>query len=150
MELIEITRESKSIRPIADLTDTIEEIMSLTVDLYAKAGYMPPWIGYLAFEEKQCVGTCAFKAPQKDNCVEIAYFTFPEYEGKGVATRMAQTLLKVAFDTIPDIKIVAQTLPEENASTTVLKKLGFQFTGEREHPEDGKIWEWELRNPESK
>ncbi len=97
-----------------------------------------------------CGHTCAFKVPPEDNCVEIAYFTFPEYKGKGVATRMAQILLKIAFVTIPDIKIVAQTLPEKNASTTVLKKLGFQFTGEREHPEDGKIWEWELRNPESK
>ncbi len=41
MELIEITKEGKSTRPIADLTDTIKEIMSLTADLYAKAGYVP-------------------------------------------------------------------------------------------------------------
>lgn len=110
---------------------------------------MPPWTGYLAFDENRCVGTCAFKAPPQGNCVEIAYFTFPEYEGKGIATRMAQALVKIALEAEPEIKITAQTLPKEGASTRVLKKLGFKFAGECEHPEDGKVWEWELKNPES-
>jgi len=40
-----------------------------------------------------------------------------------------------------------QTLPEESASTTVLRKLGFQLVAELEYPEDGKVREWWLRNP---
>lgn len=38
----------------------------------------------------------------------------------------------------------SQTLPEENASTSILKKLGFRLVGTVEHPEDGPVWEWEL------
>ena len=40
------------------------------------------------------------------------------------------------------MNITAQTLPEENASTSVLKKLGFKFLGEIEHQEDGLVWDW--------
>lgn len=78
--------------------------------------------------------------------MEIAYFTFPEFERQAVATRMVQALLRIAFDAVPGLTIAAQTLPGENASTAVLKKLGFNFVAELEHPEDGKVWEWQLEN----
>ncbi len=39
----------------------------------------------------------------------------------------------------------AQTLPEKNASTRILEKLGFSFMGPVQHPEDGEVWEWRLR-----
>lgn len=146
MELVEITEHGKAARSFENLTDIIKEVMSSTAELYASSGYMPPWIGYMAFEGNNCLGTCAFKSSPENGCVEIAYFTFPEYEGQGVATRMAKKLVKTAFEVEPEITIVAQTLPEENASTSVLTKLGFQFIAELEHPEDGKVWEWRLRN----
>lgn len=63
-----------------------------------------------------------------------------------MATRMVQALLRIAFDAVPGLTIAAQTLPGENASTAVLKKLGFHFVAELEHPEDGKVWEWQLEN----
>ncbi|MBZ0165354.1 MAG: hypothetical protein K8I00_01010 [Candidatus Omnitrophica bacterium] len=31
-------------------------------------------------------------------------------------------------------------------SIAILKKLGFQYAGERDHPEDGRVWEWHLQN----
>jgi len=34
--------------------------------------------------------------------------------------------------------------PEENASTSVLKKLRFRLVGAVQHPEDGLVWEWQL------
>jgi [ribosomal protein S5]-alanine N-acetyltransferase len=42
--------------------------------------------------------------------------------------------------------VAAQTLPEESASTSVLKKLGFRLVGQVEHPEDMPVWEWQLGN----
>lgn len=146
MELIEITKSGTAAEPIDGLTDIVKEVMSSTVELYIASGYVPPWIGYLALEENKCVGTCAFKSPPENNRVEIAYFTFPEYEGQGVATCMAQALIRIAFHTGPQLTIAAQTLPKENASTTILKKLGFQFVAETENSEDGKVWEWQLKN----
>jgi RimJ/RimL family protein N-acetyltransferase len=77
-----------------------------------------------------------------DGTVEIAYFTFPEFERRGIATGMAQRLIRIATESDPIVSLVAHTLREENASNHILKKLGFVFAGALEHPEDGKIWEW--------
>ncbi|HWQ48724.1 MAG TPA: hypothetical protein VN414_07235 [Methanosarcina sp.] len=59
---------------------------------------------------------------------------------------MAQGLIWIALDTGLQLTIAAQTLPEENEPTAILKKLGFQFAAELENSEDGKIWEWQLKN----
>jgi RimJ/RimL family protein N-acetyltransferase len=109
-------------------------------------GYEPPWIGYLAIEQETCVGTCGFKSPPHNNRVEIAYFTFPGYESRGVATRMASELIRLALGRMPAVTVAAQTLPEENASTSVLKRLQFRLVGTVEHPEDGPVWEWQLND----
>lgn len=120
------------------------EVIRHTCALYAEGGYEPPWIGYLAFDGGECVGTCAFKSPPSDTKVEIAYFTFPANEGKGHATKMTAELIRLALETEPKLTIIAQTLPEENASTAVLKKNGFLLDKVVDHPEDGKVWQWRL------
>ena len=102
-------------------------------------------MGYLVLEEDTIVGTCAFRSPPRDGEVEIAYFTFPEFEGRGFATEMARHLIQVVQDNEPGTRIFAFTLPEKNASNRILQKLGFNFCGER-RDEDGLIvWRWEHR-----
>jgi RimJ/RimL family protein N-acetyltransferase len=122
------------------------EIMEATTQMYKAVGYEPPWVGYLALENGCCVGSCGFKSPPENNRVEIAYFTFPGHESQGVATRMASALVRIATNKTPAVTVAAQTLPEDNASTSVLKKLQFRFVGSVEHPEDGLVWEWQLSN----
>lgn len=77
--------------------------------------------------------------------MEIAYFTFREHEGQGIATHMAQLLVNLASEN-GVVRIKAQTLPEPNASTRILEKLGFVFTGSVNHPEDGEVWEWQKKS----
>lgn len=144
--IIEITENGTAAKPMNYLTDTIKEVMTSTAELYMSVGYMPPWIGHLAIEGNKCAGTCSFKSPPENNCVEIAYFTFPEFEGRGVATRMAQVLVQIAFEAVPEMTIAAQPFTGENASNNVLSELAFQFFAELEHPEDGEILEWLLEN----
>jgi [ribosomal protein S5]-alanine N-acetyltransferase len=105
----------------------------------------PPWAGYLATDGGEVIGTCAFKgAPDAEGMVEIAYFTFPPYEGQGYATAMARALLEVAM-AAPEVRLVrAHTLPEPNASTRVLERVGLRHLGAVEEPEDGTVWRWEL------
>lgn len=112
--------------------------------LYDSAGYRPPWIGYLVRAGNDIVGTCAFKGPPARQRVEIAYFTFPEFEGAGFATAMARALIDIAASRQPGLEVIAHTLPEENAATAVLKKLGFLCRGPLAHPQDGLVWEWAL------
>lgn len=119
-------------------------VIKMTIPFYEKVGFNPPWTSYVALKNSEPVGTCAFKSSPVDGRVEIAYFTFPGFEGQGVATAMARELVQIAQREVDSLIVFAQTLPEENASTTVLKKLGFRMLGPVEHSEDGTVWEWEL------
>ncbi len=143
IRLIEIGPDG---RPVEELTlpEVARSVCEATVGVYRKTGFVRPWVGYLAEQDGQVVGTCAFKSPPQGGRVEIAYFTFPEYEGKGVATQMARQLVQIARDADSGVGIVAQTLPHENASTSVLWKLGFRRVGMAHDDEVGEVWEWTM------
>ena len=126
------------------LPEVTAEVFRTTVNLYESVGFEEPWVGYLALAGSTPVGTCGFKSPPRDGRVEIAYFTFPEFEGRGFATAMATQLVTVARRHRPSVLVAAQTLPERNASHRVLEKLGFNCVGTIDHPEDGTVWEWQL------
>lgn len=144
MELVAITESGALAKPVPQAPELAAEVVQAMTQLYRAVGYEPPWIGYLAIESGACVGTCGFKSPPENNRVEIAYFTFPEHESRGAATRMASELIRLALDKLPGVTVAAQTLPVENASTTILKKLQFRLVGSVEHPDDGLVWEWQL------
>ena len=148
LEFIAVTENGELATPLPSAPPMVAEIVSASARLYRDVGYEPPWIGYLAVEDGTCVGTCGFKSPPQNNRVEIAYFTFPGHESRGVATRMASELIRLARAKMPAVIVAAQTLPEENASTSILKKLGFRLVGTVEHPEDGPVWEWQLEPAE--
>ena len=111
---------------------------------YGKVGFIRPWAGYVAVMDGAVIGGGGFKEPPRDGRVEIAYFTVPGSEGSGYATRTARALVAIARQADPTLLIAAQTLPEENASTSILRKLGFSQHGCVVHPEDGEVWEWRL------
>jgi RimJ/RimL family protein N-acetyltransferase len=114
----------------------------MQVGFYAKTGFHPPWIGYLALENGSPVGMGAFKGRPVNNRVEIAYFTFPDKEGKGYGSKTCQALVGKALESDPGVEITARTLPEENASTRILGRNGFVFSSIVQDPEDGEVWEW--------
>lgn len=124
------------------LPEVMDEVLQGAVGLYNIVGFEEPWLCYLALASGIPVGTCGFKSPPRDGRVEIAYFTFPEAEGRGIATAMAAALLAIAKP-FPVI-VAAQTLPERNASHRVLEKLGLKYVETVAHPEDGSVWEWRL------
>ena len=144
MELIAIDASGATARPVGDLSDEAKDARQATLDLYAVVGHHAPWIGYLAEEEGECVGACAFKSPPADGRVEIAYYTFPQHEGLGYATAMAGALIGIARQADAGLTIVAQTMAEEGASPHILGKLGFELVEEFEDPLDGPLWEWAL------
>jgi len=146
LELIGITESGESATALPSLPEIAADVVEATTQLYRAVGYEPPWIGYLAIENGTCVGTCGFKSPPQNNRVEIAYFTFPGNESRGVATRMATELIRIALDKMPTVTVAAQTLPEENASTSILKRLRFRLVGTAEDPDAGRVWEWQLSN----
>ena len=101
------------------------------------------WFGYLVVEgeSQQMVGTCSFKGPPVDHALEIAYFTFPGYEGRGIGTAMAQFLMERAAQLPGVAAVIANTAPEHGASTHILEKIGMTMVGAA--MEDGApVWVW--------
>lgn len=124
------------------LPEFARESCGMSAAWYAQVGFVRPWIGYFAVTAGIAVGGGGFKEAPKDGRVEIAYFTVPEFEGRGFASRTARALVAIARREDPRLVIAAQTLPTENASTAILRKLGFRLDCTIDHPEDGKVWEW--------
>ncbi len=144
MKLVALSKSGRPEDPLTDLPKEALEVSSAYISLYQTVGYQPPWLGYLAVVDGVCVGSCGFKSPPKDNRVEIAYFTFPDFEGKGIATQMAKALVAISNKAAPHVSVAAQTLPKESPSTTILRNIGFEHIATLEHPEDGQVWEWQL------
>lgn len=113
----------------------------------AAANKSDPWThGWLVVlnETNTPIGQCGFKgAPSDDGMVEIAYGIDSDHQGRGFATEAAQALVNFALrdDRVEFVR--AHTLPEVNASTSVLAKCGFQRVGKVVDPEDGPVWRWE-------
>lgn len=143
MRLVPIRRGGKLEEGCGPLPSEAEGVLLATSQLYDSVGFRLPWICYVAMTSGIVVGTCGFKAAPMNGRVEIAYFTFPGYEGKGVATQMARQLLLIARDAEQNLVVAAQTLPNRNASHRVLEKLGFVCKGSLQHPEDGTVLEWQ-------
>jgi RimJ/RimL family protein N-acetyltransferase len=144
ISLVPIDREGNASGYTEPLNDIARDVQEVTVNLYRTSGFEEPWICYWAFEENQLVGTCGFKSGPRDGKVEIAYFTFPQFEERGIASAMAAQLVDISLKEAPGILVTAQTLAERNASHRILEKLGFQHCNTIDHPEDGLIWEWQL------
>lgn len=144
LSLVPIDRDGMPRGYGGELPGVAAEVLRATGKLYESVGFKEPWVGYLALAKSTPVGTCGFKSPPLDGRVEIAYYTFPDFEGRGLATAMAAELVAIARRHEPSILVAAQTRPRRNASHCILEKLGFRHVETLEHPEDGKIWEWQL------
>ena len=144
MKLFPLSESGQPTELIDELPKEAIDVGAAYVSLYQTVGFQSPWLGYIALIDGKCVGSCGFKAPPKDNRVEIAYFTFPPFEGKGIATQMVEALLAISSRAAPQVVVAAQTLPKESPSTTILKKLGFTHVATLQHPEDGEVWEWQF------
>ena len=110
MNLVPIQRSGEVAGKIC-VSDPPWSAVLQTVQMYARRGYIEPWIGYLASEGDTWVGSCSFTAPPSGGMVEIAYFTFPGFEGRGVATEMAQRLIAIARESDSSLDVIAYTLP---------------------------------------
>ena len=114
-------------------------------DYYQVIGYNLPWVGYFVIKEDKIVGSCGFTGQPKEGKVEIAYWTFDEYEGQGIASFSCKELVRISKHSDPMIIVTAKTAPEYNASTKILQKNGFAFTGIVQDHEIGDAWLWTLR-----
>jgi ribosomal-protein-alanine N-acetyltransferase len=145
----ELYEKSFGVRPAEGLKDFFvsAEVSPVYLAELQAATIPDPWTHGFALvhaASRTVIGMCGFKGPPgADGVVEIAYGIVPAYRGKGFATEAAQALMSYAFASGRVRVVRAHTLPELNASTTVLAKCGFKRVGEVVDPEDGLVWRWE-------
>jgi ribosomal-protein-alanine N-acetyltransferase len=110
----------------------------------ARDGLPPEWGVHLVFDgDGALVGNAGWKGPPVDGVAELGYSVAPERRGQGIATTVVREL--VARAAAAGVRLViAHTLPEPSASTTVLSRCGFQQVGEAMDSNDGVLWRWEL------
>ena len=58
---------------------------------------------------------------------------------------MASKLIALARQSAEVRQVIAHTLPLQNASTRVLRRVGMTCVGAVVDPEDGNVWRWQLR-----
>jgi ribosomal-protein-alanine N-acetyltransferase len=131
---------------VAPLSPLLVQISKAYADLYPSTHAVAPWLGYLAVcsNTGEIVGTCGYTSNPREGTVEIAYFTFPDYEGRGWGGRMASALVKLALSRDEITAVCAHTLREDNASTHILRQLGFVQQGTVIDPDEGPVWRWHL------
>ncbi|MCR9066329.1 MAG: GNAT family N-acetyltransferase [Cytophagales bacterium] len=108
------------------------------------------WWSYFPIhkQDNRLIGSGGYKGkPSADGAVELGYEITPAYRNRGLATEMTKGLIQNAFNDNRVKTMVAHTLGQENPSTKVLLKCGFEKVQEINDTEDGLIWRWELQKP---
>ncbi|MFZ1496795.1 MAG: GNAT family N-acetyltransferase [Saprospiraceae bacterium] len=117
-------------------------LLQMYDDFYPKIGFNIPWVAYFVVRQNQIVGSCSFVGQPQEGKVEIAYWTFKEFERQGIASYACKELVTIANQTDPSVRITAKTAPEHNASTKILENNYFVFTEIVQDEEIGDAWLW--------
>lgn len=106
------------------------------------------WWTYLPIHkhDNKLIGSGGYKGkPTTDGTVELGYEIAVADRNRGLATEMTKGLIENAFKDKRVKSIIAHTLGQENPSTKVMQKCGFEKVEEIYDPDDGLIWKWELK-----
>lgn len=147
MELKILQLKENKTDKIFESTDC-QTLLEMYENYYPQIGFNLPWVGYLVVRQNQVVGSCSFTGQPKDGKVEIAYWTFKEFEGQGIATFACKELISISQNTDQKVIITAKTEPEHNASTKILVNNGFTFKEIVQDEEIGDAWLWTLETEE--
>src|SRR4030095_11095613 len=105
-----------------------QQILNVYEEYYPKIGFNLPWVGYFILKENKIVVSCGFTGAAVAGIVEIAYYTFKEFEGQGIASFACRELISISKTADPTIIITAKTALEFNASTKILMNNGFTYS----------------------
>ena len=136
--------ETERLRLRIALRDEMTGMIARAADLDLKCAYQEmlqgcldhpeywEWYAVWIIEGKDGMqrGDLSFKGPAKDGAVEIGYGILAEHRGNGYATEAVEAAVAWALAQPGVTQVEAETAPDNDASQRVLKKCGFQATGE--------------------
>jgi ribosomal-protein-alanine N-acetyltransferase len=115
---------------------TSEQVAAAIAEWRGDWGVKGRWSGVLV---KKATGEILGTAGLTENTLpddpgfELSWFVLPEHQHQGFAVEITAELLCFAFADLSAERVVAETHPENPASNSLLKKLGFNCLGERHH-----------------
>ncbi|WP_336690467.1 MULTISPECIES: GNAT family N-acetyltransferase [unclassified Chryseobacterium] len=135
------------IPPLSDITES-ENVIKMIQQQYLDNG-----VGRLAVIEKESgllIGWSGLKLITQEingynNIYDLGYRFIPEYWGKGYALESAKASLDFGFNDLKAETIYAHAHSENEGSNHILRKLGFEKTGEFTEP-DGICFWYELQH----
>lgn len=133
--------------PLSDISES-ENVIKMIQQQYLDNG-----VGRLAVIEKESgllIGWSGLKLITQEingynNIYDLGYRFIPEYWGKGYALESAKASLDFGFNDLKAETIYAHAHSENDGSNHILRKLGFEKTGEFTEP-DGICFWYELQH----
>lgn len=117
---------------------TREEIYAILKN-YTLADYKKYGFGRMSviYKPENCyIGFCGLKYLPDLDTVDIGYRFAQKYWGQGIATEAARPFIRFGFETLGLKEIIGLVIPENTASSNVLKKLGFGLVDLFEYDEE--------------
>lgn len=133
--------------PLSDISES-ENVIKMIQQQYIDNG-----VGRLAVIEKESgllIGWSGLKLITQEingynNIYDLGYRFIPEYWGKGYALESAKASLDFGFNDLKAETIYAHAHSENEGSNHILRKLGFEKTGEFTEPDGSCFW-YELQH----
>ena len=139
LSLYEITEAGVVNIPDSFRTPSVETLINEVKAHYQRDGFTRPWICFLVFEDRQCVGICGFKAPPKDGKVQLIYSTLPAKTD--AAPFLVRKLIEITEYRDRNAVMILRTPKNENPETHFLKGLG--ITQELVEVNGIHVYEWQ-------
>jgi len=113
-------------RGIKNLEDARTKIQESIITSYDTNGYGAYKLQLLT-ENLKTIGSCGLYKRDYLDDPDIGFAMLPDYEGQGFGYESSFEILKLAKDKFSLKRIGAITLPENQASVGLLKKLGLNY-----------------------
>lgn len=110
---------------------TVEETERYLTDTLFKNSQLKG-LGFFTVISKETlkpIGTSTALQREKLEFVDIGYAFLPEARGKGYAREATKLIIEYVRKTFQQEKVYAFTMPHNEASQKLLKKIGFKFIG---------------------
>ena len=102
--------------------------MARWIDGRAAGG--PQFAYALRVEGRVLAGGCELQRPEHDRA-RVSWWLFPNYRGRGLASRAARLLCRGAFDSMPELRAIEAHIAHDNHSSRhVALSVGFIESGD--------------------
>lgn len=120
--------------------EVLKQAYTEMLDMAIKYPRLRNWYAMWKIERSggQRIGELCFKGLSADGTAEIGYGILPEFQNMGYATEAVGAVTKWALSEPNVNRITAETEEDNFASQSVLKKVGFIFTGR--YGEEGPVF----------